>query len=83
VWGTQSPIISPAETDLTIRVGCYLCPMTRILLLAGVFALGTLALPAHAADSNRASAALCKKHKKKKGGKKKAATPVKAPSSNI
>jgi hypothetical protein len=56
--------------------------MTRILLLAGVFAFGTVALPAHAADSNGASAALCKKHKKKRG-KKKAATPVKAPSSNI
>jgi hypothetical protein len=56
--------------------------MTRILLLAGVFAFGTVALPAHAADSNP-SAALCKKHKKKKGGKKKAASPVKAPSSNI
>ena len=57
--------------------------MTRILLLAGVFAFGTVALPAHA-ESN--SAAICKKHKKKKHAKKKAAkaaAPVKAPSSNI
>jgi hypothetical protein len=57
--------------------------MTRILLLAGVFAFGTIALPAHAADSKGASAALCKKHKKKRHGKKKAAAPAKAPASNI
>ena len=57
--------------------------MTRILLLAGVFAFGTVALPAHA-ESN--SAAVCKKHKKKHAKKKattKADAPVKAPSSNI
>jgi hypothetical protein len=60
--------------------------MTRILLLAGVFAFGIAALPvpAHAADSSSASSSLCKKHKKKHHGKKtKAAEPVKAPSSNI
>jgi hypothetical protein len=57
--------------------------MTKVLLLAGVFAFGTISLPAHASESKGASSSLCKKHKKKRHGKKKAASAVKTPSSNI
>jgi len=60
--------------------------MIRLLLLAGVFAFGTVAIPVQAADSKGASSSLCKKKrhaKKKRHGKKKAATPVRAPASVI
>ena len=59
--------------------------MIKLLLLAGVFAFGTVELPAQAADSNGAHSSVCKKkrHGKKKRHVKKAATPVRAPAPSV
>jgi hypothetical protein len=50
-----------------------------LLALVAAVSIGALSVPAFAAESNGASASLCKKHKKKHHGKKKAAQPAQNP----